>query len=94
MRSDYPEGLGPNDPTAGDRAHTDHSSVRFTLKEGPRGEPWVLIEEDQPGLPVLKFGNAFLGRQFRSGIAFQDAQRFAHEMERMFDTLSYTMFDT
>jgi hypothetical protein len=94
MRSDYPDGLGPNDPTAGDRARTDHSSVRFTLKEGSKGEPWVLIEEEQPGLQVLKYGNAFLGLQFRSGIEFKDAQRFAHEMERMFDVLSYTKFDT
>jgi len=94
MNRDYPEGLGPNDPTAGDRAHTDHTGVRFTLKEGGGGESWVMLEEDPPGLPVLRFGDAFLGLHFRSDVSFADAQRFAHEMERMFDTLAYTKFDT
>jgi hypothetical protein len=94
MKSDYPEGLGPNDPTAGDRAHTDHTPIRFTLKEHGDGEPWVMLEEEEPGLPVLKFGDAFLGLSFRPEIPFAEAEKFAHEMERMFDTLSYTKFDT
>jgi hypothetical protein len=92
--SDYPKGLGPDDPTAGDHAYTDHIPVSFALKEGPRGEPWVMIEEDPAGLPVLKFGDAFLGLQFRSDVPFAEAQRFTAEMRRMFDTLTYTKFTT
>lgn len=94
MAVDYPEGLGPHDPTASDRAHTDHAHVSFTIKESGRGEPWVAFEIDQPGLPVLKFGDAFLGLQFRSSIPFAEAQAFTAEMRRMFDVISYTRFDT
>ena len=94
MTSDYPEGLGPNDPTAGDRAHTDHTGVSFKLCEHGHGEPWVMFEQDAPGLPVLKWGDAFLGLQFRPEIPFEKAQEFTKEMRRMFDTLSCTKFDT
>ena len=94
MPSDFPEGLGPDDPTAGDRADTHHATVSFALKEGPRGEPWIMIEEDQPGLPVLKHGDVFLGLEFREGVSFEEAQRFTAEMRRMLGVLSYTKFDT
>lgn len=94
MSKDYPEGLGPNDPVAPDRAHTDHSRVSFTIKEYSHGEPWVIFEDTEPGLPVLKAGNAFLGLDFRPEIPFQEAEQFVREMRRMFDTISYTKFDT
>lgn len=92
--TDYPPGLGPDDPTAFDRAHTDHTGVSFKLCEGGRGEPWVMFEQDQPGLPVLKYGDAFLGLHFRREITFEEARSFTKEMRRMFDTLAYTKFDT
>jgi len=63
-----PPGFGPRDRTPPDRAHTDHTRTTSTLKEFGHGEPWVMIEEDKPGLPVLKAGDAFLGIQFRSEI--------------------------
>ena len=53
-----------------------------------------MFEEGQPGLPVLRFGDAFLGLRFRDDVSFADAQRFTAEMRRMFDTLSYTKFVT
>lgn len=94
MSDDMPPGFGPNDRTAGDRAYTDHTDVSFTLKEGPNGEPWVIIEQDEPGLPVLKFGDAFLGLQFREGISFEEAKSFTLQLNRMLDVLSYTKFIT
>ena len=94
MSSAFPDGLGPDDPTAGDRAHTDHADVSFTIKEASRGEPWVMFELEAPGLPVLKYGDAFLGLQFRDGIRFEDAKTFVREMNRMFDVIAYTRFDT
>lgn len=94
MPDKLPPGFSADDPTAGDRAFTEHTPISFTLKEGPNGEPWVMFEEGEPGLPVLKFGDAFLGLQFRDGVSFADAQRFTSEMRRMFDTLSYTKFIT
>ena len=95
MTSDYPEGLGPDDPTAPTQAHTDSTAVSFKLCEGRNGsEPWAFFEQDAPGLPVLKYGNAFLGLHFRLGVSFEEARDFTRRMERMFDTLSYTKFDT
>jgi hypothetical protein len=93
-RNDYPDGLGPDDPVAGDDAHTDHTGVSFTLKEGPRGERWAMVEPDEPGLPVLKFGDAFLGLHFRKDVPFAQAVEFTKQMGAMFDRLSYTKFDT
>lgn len=89
-----PEGFGPDDPTAGDEAHTDETGVSFTLKETWNGRPWMMIEEDEPGLPVLKYGDAHLGIHFRDGVPFIEAQRFAIQMGDMLDTLTYTKFDT
>lgn len=94
MASDFPAGLGPNDPTAGDRAYTDHTDVSFTLKEGSQGQPWIMIEEELPGLPILKPGDAFLGLRFRDEVSFTDAQRFTSELRRMIDSISYTKFIT
>ncbi len=94
--SGLPDGFGPDDPTAGDRAETEHARVGFTFKEHPpRGETfWVSVEPDVPGLSVLKRGDAFLGLEFREGISFEQARAFAHEMERMFSHISYTKFIT
>ncbi len=94
MENDMPDGLGPTDRTAGDRAYTDHTEVSFTLKEHGRGEPWITLEPDAPGLPVLNPGDAFLGLQFRDGVTFAEAQRFVGEMNRMLVVLSYTKFVT
>lgn len=94
MKRDMPDGFGPDDRTAGDRATTDGTRVTFTLKEGPRGEPKVMIEEDEPGLPVLRAGNAFLMIHFREGVAFKEEQDFVEQMRRMFDELTYTKFIT
>jgi hypothetical protein len=91
---ELPPGFGPDDPDAGDSAFTEHTSVSFTIKEGPSGQLWVLFEEGEPGLPVLKFGDAFLGLVFREGISFADAKQFTAEMRRKFDTLSFTKFVT
>jgi len=71
------------------QAMTDQTPVSFTIKEGPQGEPTEMIEEGNPGLPVLREGDAFLMLQFRPGVSFEQAERFTSEMRRMFDVLSY-----
>ena len=58
MENDLPDGTGPDGPTAGDRGYTELSDMNFTLKEGSRGEPWIMVEEELPGLPVLKMSEA------------------------------------
>lgn len=51
---ELPDGFRPGDPTAHDRATTDHTGVTFTLKEGQGGVPRYAIEEDAPGIGILK----------------------------------------
>ncbi|MGH7510062.1 MAG: hypothetical protein ACREMZ_11400 [Gemmatimonadales bacterium] len=74
------------------QATTEATPVTFTLKEGPRGEPKVMIEENEPGLPVLRDGDAFLMIHFRKGVTFNQAEDFVRQMRRMLDVLTYTKF--
>ena len=94
--TNLPDGFGPTDPTAGDRAYTDEAACSFTFKEGPdEGRPlWVMIEQAPPGLPVLQAGDAFLGLTFKESVSFDEARRLAREMDRMLCGISYTKFIT
>lgn len=98
--SALPPGFGANDPTAHDRADTTHATVGFKLTEHPprpgesESTPWIMVEVDAPGLPVLKAGDAFLGFEFRPGVSFQDAQILAAQMDRMLVSISCTKFIT
>lgn len=89
-----PDGLGENDPVAHDRAYTDWTKVGFSLKEGGRGEPRIMIEEDGPGLPVLKYGDAFLMLHCRPGVTYEQAQPLVRQLETLIDSISYTKFIT
>jgi hypothetical protein len=94
MSDELPPGLRPDDPTAGDRATTDYTRATFTIKEGPGGEPWIMIEPYEPGLPVLKFGDAFLGLVPRETASFEEMRDLAHRMHTLLDGVSYTKFIT
>lgn len=92
---DLPPGFRRGDPTAGDKAHTDRTPVTFKFIEGRDGGPaWVLIEEDDPGLPVLRAGNASLGLVFREGVSFEQARDFAKQMQQMLVRITYTKLIT
>lgn len=93
-RDDLPEGFRPGDPTARTRAHTDGTGVSFSVKEGGRGEPRIMIEEDAPGLPVLKFGDAFLMFHAREGVTLEQIEHLAAEMNRLISTMTFTKFLT
>lgn len=75
------------------RSHTDHTKVTFTLKETVNNGVAIMIEDDGPGLPFLHHG-AFLMLRFGKEVSFDAAERFKNEMNRMFDTLNFTTFDT
>jgi hypothetical protein len=95
VQSNIPEGFRPEDRRAPDKAYTDHTNVTFSLKEGPQGKPlWVMIEPYEPGLPVLKAGDAFLGPTFRDDVSFEEAKRFATDMRNKLCSISYTKFIT
>ena len=94
--SGLPDGFGPDDPTAHDRARTERAPVAFSFKEHPpSGETfWVVIEPGKPGLGVLKAGDAFLGFEYRDGVTFEEARAFAQEMTSMFSHITCTKFIT
>lgn len=91
---DLPEGFRPDDPTAYDRARTDYTEITFTLKEGPNGEPWYMVEEDEPGLPILRRGDSFLGLRLRDGVTYNEAQAFLSELRQMVKGIAHTVFIT
>lgn len=89
-----PEGFRPDDPTAHDKAHTDHADVVFALKESADGTPWIMLEPRGPGLPVLKAGDAHLGLTFREGVSFKEAESLTAEMQSRLQGVSYMKFIT
>ena len=93
--TDLPEGFRPRDPTAGDRAISDQTDVSFTVKEGPRGEPKIMIKEcKEPGLGILRPGDSFLMLHCRAGIELGEAKKLAADMRRIIDVLTHTKFIT
>ena len=92
--SDYPDGLGPDDPTAQDNAHTDISGVSFTLKEGVGGELKIMLEEDEPGLPFLRRSDGFLMFHFRDGYTYEQSQAFVTALNDHIKSASHTVFLT
>ena len=89
--NDLPPGFRPRDPTASDKAATEQSSVRFTVKEGPRGEPKIMIEEqEEPGLSILRPGDSALTLHCRHGTQLGEAKKLAAEMNRMVDVMTHT----
>jgi hypothetical protein len=92
---ELPEGFRPGDPTARDQSSTDEARVSFKFVEGRGGgTPRVLLEVDEPGLPALQRGDSFLGLHFREGVTFEEARAFAHQMDRLLDSISHTTFIT
>lgn len=98
--NELPAGFGPNDPTAHTQAETEFAVCDFKITQfsptpdAPDGLPWIWIRTDDPGLSVLKYGDAFLGLQFKSGVTFEDAKRLANEMDRMIEGIACTKFVT
>jgi hypothetical protein len=98
--SDLPEGFRREDPTAHDQATTDACGVSFSVKESaPIGnadyaQPWLMIELDGSGLPVLKAGDSFLGLSCRYGTTIQEAEQLARDMNRLLSDISHTKFIT
>lgn len=78
-----PDGLGPDDLTASDRAETNRNRTAFTLKELGDATLWITIEPYEPGLPSLKRGDSFLGLEPRAGIMFEQAKRFVDGRSRI-----------
>lgn len=93
-RDELPEGFRPGDPTAHDRANTDYTGVTFTLKEGHGGVPWYMVEEDAPGLPLLRAGDSFIGLRLRDGITYDEAKEFLNELRRVVVGIAHTRFIT
>ena len=89
---ELPEGFRPGDRVAREQAHTDRTGVTFTLKEGAlEGRPLsVMIEEDEPGLPILKDGNAFLMLRFRDEVPFDVAEKFVTNMRDKLESIACT----
>lgn len=91
---DLPEGFRPGDPTAHDRAVTEYTAVTFTLKEGQGGVPRYAVEEDEPGIGILKHGDSFLTLKLRDGVTYDEARDFLTELRRMIVGISHTKFIT
>lgn len=97
---ELPPGFGPNDRTAPDRAETDYAPCGFKLGEHhphgnpPQADPWIMVQIDDPGLKVLRSGNAYLGFEFRDGVSIEDTSRLAREMDRLLVGVSCTKFIT
>lgn len=101
MRNDeMPPGFGPNDSTAGDRAENEYARATFHVEEnrphadGTEAEPWISILLDEPGLKVLRPGDASLGLECRRGVTLAEATRLAEEMRRLLAGISYLKFIT
>jgi hypothetical protein len=60
----------------------------------PQAPPWIMVQIDEPGLKVLRGGNAFLAFEFRDGVTLEDASGLAREMDRMIEGISCTKFTT
>lgn len=91
---EMPEGFGPDDDTAHERAETDTTRVTFLLKESEGGPPWLRVEEDLPGLPILRRSDAFLGLRCRPGTTIEQAEALRRHMHEIIEEMSYTAFLT
>ena len=89
--TDFPDGLGPDEPTAQDKSHTDRSGVSFTLKEGVGDQLRIMLEENEPGLPFLKRGDGFLMFHFRKGYTYEQAQEFVGMLNEHIHAASHTV---
>jgi hypothetical protein len=74
----------------GTNAKTDYSAFTFTVKEFGDGTPWIMCEEYQPGLPVLKDG--YLGLRLREGTTIEQAQEIAEYLRDHVAGVSHTRF--
>ena len=98
--SEMPPGFGPNDPTARDRAETEHASATFATSEYPPAPgatesiPWIWIQVDNPGLKVLKGGDAFLGLTCREGVTFEEIEALTKQMRDLLEGITCTKFIT
>lgn len=72
------------------KAKTDYSDFTFTLKEFGDGTPWIMCEENQPGLPALKDG--YLGLRLREGTTFEQAKEIAEYLRDHIAGVSHTRF--
>jgi hypothetical protein len=88
-----PDGFRDGDQLSGDKAYTDQARVSFTIKEGPRGEPKIMLEMGE-GLPVLTYGDAFLMLHFRPGVTLEEAMDVVETMNRTLSDITYTKFIT
>lgn len=95
-----PPGFGPNDPTAPDRAVTEYADASFDTSEhappaeGEESHPWIWAVIEEPGLSLLKRGDAFLGLQCREGVSVPEVAALAREMRRLLCGVSCTRFVT
>jgi hypothetical protein len=80
----------PLTPLDGEESRTEAIGVDFTVKEGVRGEPWILIEMNPPGLPAIDASSAVFGLHFRSDVSFREGRAFVDEMKRMLNAMSIT----
>lgn len=69
---------------------TDHTKCTFTVKEYADGEPWIMVEFYEPGIPALRDG--FLSIRFRGRVPIKEAERIAGELRDNFEGIGYTHF--
>lgn len=91
---ELPNGFRPDDSTAPDRATTEQTTVRFTVKESRRGDPWVMIEQGAPGLTVLRPGDSFLGIKFARDVEIQEVEALARQLNKLRPIMAHTRFIT
>ena len=72
------------------KAKTDYSTFTITVKEDGEGNPWIMCEPDQPGLPAI--GDGFLGLRLRDGIEIREAEEIAEYLNDHIEGVSHTQF--
>lgn len=75
------------DPTG----RTDIVDIRFTVKEGPEGTPWIMLEPLGKGAPLLT--ESTIGFNLSPGTSIQEAQDLCKTFESRVKSLSHTMFE-
>jgi len=69
---------------------TEETGCRFSVKEADTGELWIMIEEDAPGLSVLRDG--FIGLRLHSGVDLTQAVSLAKLLGDYVSEMTLTRF--
>jgi hypothetical protein len=69
---------------------TEHSRIRFVVKESANGTPWIVCEPMGASLSILKTGR--LGFDLPDGCTYERAHAIARHLEDTIETVTYSPF--